>query len=72
MALCGGLDGLNACRQILNGAFKAIAKNGWLILEHHHDQSDVVLKLMDEVGLKDVDYQPDLQGVIRFALGRRP
>ena len=72
LALCGGLDGLNACKEIVNGSFDAIAKNGWLILEHHHDQSDVVLELMHKVGLKDVQYETDLQGVRRFALGRHP
>ena len=72
LALCGGLDGLNACKEILNGAFQAIAKDGWLILEHHHDQSDLILKLMHEVGLKDVDYALDLQGIRRFAVGRHP
>ena len=72
VALCGGLDGLNASREILNGAFNALAKNGWLFLEHHHDQSDVVLELMDAVGLKDVGYESDLSGVRRFALGRHP
>jgi len=72
LALCGGPDGLNACREIVDGAFYAMSKEGWLFLEHHHDQSDAVLEMMNKVGLKDVDFENDLQGIKRFALGRHP
>ena len=46
LALCGGLDGLNACREIVSGSIEAMSNGGWLMLEHHHDQSDSVLDLM--------------------------
>ena len=72
IALCGGSDGLEACREIVDGSFNAMSKEGWLFLEHHHDQSDAVLALMKESGLKDVAFEADLQGIRRFALGRHP
>ena len=54
------------------GALKAICKGGWLMIEHHHDQSDAVLEMMNKSGLKDVESETDLQGIRRFALGRNP
>tara|TARA_B100000029_G_scaffold2324_1_gene2819 strand:- start:2336 stop:3208 length:873 start_codon:yes stop_codon:yes gene_type:complete len=70
LALCGGPDGLNAFREIIARASKAIVNNGWLMLEHHHDQSDPVLELLIKAGFKDVCYAKDLDGIKRFALGR--
>ena len=70
IALCGGPDGLNAFREIISGASTAMLIGGWLMLEHHHDQSDQVLDLMCKAGFQDVSYEKDLEGVKRFALGR--
>ncbi len=72
LALCGGPDGLNACREIVNSSSNALSPGGWLIIEHHHDQSDDVLTLMSKTGLKDVAFETDLNGIKRFALGRNP
>ncbi len=71
-ALWGGDDGLMASRAIIDQAMQGLAKDGWLLLEHHHDQSDSVLELMIRSGLKEVDFQTDLQGIKRFAFGRHP
>ncbi len=71
LALCGGSDGLMQIRKILAGSFKALAPGGWLIMEHHHDQSDDVLKLMSQFGLVNVSFEKDLQGIKRFAIGQR-
>ncbi len=70
LALCGGPDGLSHLRQVINGATQSLSKGGWLLLEHHHDQSEIVLSLMKENGFKDVDYGSDLSGIKRFAIGR--
>ncbi len=72
LALSGGMDGLESCRQVIAGATKALSPGGLLLLEHHHDQSDAVLILMRDQGLTDVVFKFDLQGVRRFALGRHP
>jgi release factor glutamine methyltransferase len=39
LALDGGGDGLDAIRSIAAGAKSHLAPGGWLLLEHHHDQS---------------------------------
>ena len=72
LALCGGHDGLNACRHVIDGAMQALEPGGWLLLEHHHDQSDAVLDLMSQQGLQEVNYKSDLLGIRRFAMARHP
>ena len=71
-ALCGGEDGLDCCRAILERAPQALSPGGWLLLEHHHDQSDQVLGLMRSAGLVLSRACSDLSGVKRFAIARRP
>ncbi len=71
LALCGGLDGLDCCRRIIRDAFKALAPGGWLLLEHHHDQSELVLELLSNAGLERTETRCDLQGIPRFALAQR-
>ena len=75
IALVGGEDGLEALRAIAAGAQEALAPGGWLLLEHHHDQSDAVAVLLREAGLLQVQAHPDLEGQRRFAsalAARRP
>ena len=71
LALDGGRDGLRCCREIIAGAPVALAPGGWLLLEHHHDQSDAVLGLMAAAGLEEIQAIKDLQGIRRFAIARR-
>ena len=71
LALDGGSDGLDCCRLLLDSAAEALAPGGWLLLEHHHDQSEAVLALMTNAGLRDVQAAQDLEGIRRFALARR-
>jgi release factor glutamine methyltransferase len=71
-ALDGGTDGLVAIRTICAGAPLALAPGGVLLLEHHHDQSESVGFLLAMAGLEEVRAHRDLEGVRRFASGRRP
>jgi release factor glutamine methyltransferase len=71
-ALDGGSDGLAALRTITAGASQALAPGGVLLLEHHHDQSQSVGLLLELAGLVEVQAHRDLEGVRRFASGRRP
>ena len=50
---------------------QALSAGGWLLLEHHHDQSDQVLALMRSAGLVCAQSRADLSGVRRFAIARR-
>lgn len=72
LALDGGDDGLDALRPIIAGARAALAPGGWLLLEHHHDQSPPVLDLLRVAGLEQVAAHPDLEGTWRFAVARSP
>jgi release factor glutamine methyltransferase len=71
LALVGGDDGLEALRAIASEAARALAPGGWLLLEHHHDQSAAVLELLRAGGLVEVTPHPDLEGQWRFASARR-
>ncbi len=71
LALCGGCDGLAHIRSIIQGAVFALQNGGWLLMEHHYDQSDDVLNLMKKNGLVELSYELDLNGVKRFAVGRK-
>jgi release factor glutamine methyltransferase len=70
-ALDGGSDGLVALRTICAGAAQALAPGGVLLLEHHHDQSQSVGLLLEMAGMEEVQAHRDLEGVRRFASGRR-
>lgn len=72
LALESGGDGLDAIRAISAGAHAHLAPGGWLLLEHHHDQSAAVLALLAGAGLNNLQAHQDLEGVKRFASGRRP
>ena len=72
LALSGGEDGLDAIRAVVDGAPTGLSPGGWLLLEHHHDQSGPVTKLMRDAGLVEVRAAADLEGTFRFALARNP
>ena len=71
LALAGGTDGLQEIRGVVSGAYRALSPGGWILLEHHHDQSDAVLALLREAGLSSIRPARDLEGIYRFALARR-
>ncbi len=72
LALCGGDDGMNHCRTIIKGAKYGLRTGGWLFLEHDFDQSERVLKFLEDSGFTAIDFARDLEGVKRFAFGRKP
>ena len=68
LALDGGHDGMKASKQIIFGALNGLAIGGWLILEHHYDQSEKIIKFMKNIGMKDVSFEKDLSGIKRYAI----
>ncbi len=72
LALDGGFDGLSAIRKLIGQAARALASGGLLVLEHHHDQKEPVLALLDSHGLMDCRSHQDLDGHWRFASATTP
>ena len=72
LALLGGADGLDAIRSVVDGALMGLSPGGWLLLEHHHDQSAQVTQLLRDAGLVEVRAAADLEGTLRFALACKP
>ncbi len=68
IALDGGEDGMHASRKIILGALNGLAKGGWLILEHHYDQSEKITSFMKEIGMGEVSFEKDLSGIKRYAI----
>ena len=71
IALDGGKDGLNSVRKIIYGASTGLAKGGWLIIEHHYDQSEKITDLMKNIGMVEVSFEKDFSGIKRFAICRK-
>ena len=71
IALDGGRDGLNASREIILGASNGLAKGGWLILEHHYDQSEKIIEVMKNTGMDEVSFEKDISGIKRYAICRK-
>lgn len=72
VALFGGDDGLDHLRAIVDGAPAHLVAGGWLVLEIGADQGDAVRALLDGAGYDAVEIRPDLAGLDRIAVGRRP
>lgn len=71
-ALAAGPDGLAAIRALIPAALPHLAPGGWLLLEHGAEQGAAVRGLLREAGLEAVQTAPDLAGLDRVSVGRRP
>lgn len=71
-ALFAGDDGLDAIRDIASGALERLVTGGWLVLEIGADQGAPVHELLLRSGFERVDIRPDLTGLDRIAVARRP
>lgn len=72
LALTSGADGLDAIRQIVAEAPAHLQPDGWLLLEHGHDQGPAVSALFDAAGWRDTDQRADLAGHWRCTGAKRP
>ena len=70
LALVGGSDGLAALRTIIGQAPHCLTRNGCLIIEHAHDQGDVVRRLMRGAGFDSPVSRRDLAGLERVTCAR--
>ena len=71
IALDGGADGMIASKIIITGASNGLAKGGWLILEHHYDQSERIINFMKDIGMEEVAFEKDICGIKRYAICRK-
>jgi release factor glutamine methyltransferase len=71
-ALVAGPQGLDDLRRIVAGAPARLEPEGWLLLEHGHDQGEAVGALLRAAGFAEIGARRDLAGITRCTGGRRP
>lgn len=69
-ALTAGSDGLDDLRVIIENAPQHLRKDGWLALEHGHDQAAAVRALLQAAGFDAIHSETDLAGIARITHGR--
>ncbi len=69
-ALASGADGLDALREIIGGAAAHVAPDGWIVVEHGHEQGEAVRALFVANGWQDVATRPDAAGSDRITCAR--
>ena len=70
VALLGGEDGLEHIKKIIQKAPLFLKENGWLILENHFDQGEMVKQLLIKNKFTSIEIVKDLSGIGRFTIGR--
>lgn len=71
-ALNGGQDGLDYYRQISSHANRFLMENGYLAFEVGIGQFADVSSIMEDCGYTDIQVFPDLAGVNRAIIGKKP
>ncbi len=70
LALASGEDGLDAIREIIEGAASHLKRPGWLLLEHGFDQQKTVIELLIAASFDKVCGHQDLAGIPRVVSAR--
>ncbi len=70
-ALASGGDGLDDIRRIIASAVEHLNPEGWLLLEHGHDQAAAVADLLHQQHFSEVSHSLDLANIVRVTSGRR-
>jgi release factor glutamine methyltransferase len=69
-ALASGSDGLDAIRVLIANASAHLTPNGWILLEHGHEQGEAVRALMNASQFSEVHSLRDLEQRERVTIGR--
>jgi release factor glutamine methyltransferase len=69
-ALTSGIDGLDDIRHIISKGTEYLKSGGYLLLEHGHQQANVIQQLLLQQGYQEVTTKQDLTGLDRATLGR--
>lgn len=72
LALDGGVDGLDAYRQLIPDLARLAAKGALIALEIGQGQEQAVAGMLAAVGMEAIAGKPDLAGTIRVVLARNP
>ena len=72
LALFAGDDGLSIYRRLIPQAFAALVPGGFIALEIGYGQQPAIHSLLATAGFTDIQFTPDLQGIPRVAVARRP
>ncbi len=72
IALCGGEDGLDFYRRIIDGADSHLVPGGVILFEIGYDQGEAVSDMLREHGYSDVKVIKDLAGLDRVVKAHRP
>ena len=72
LALFAGDDGLEVYRRLIPQAFAALAPGGFVVLEIGYGQQRAIHTLLAGASFTDIAFTPDLQGIPRVAIARRP
>jgi len=71
-ALSGGKDGLSVIERLLPEAGKALRHGGFFFMEIGHDQDERVRELVTKAGLEHLRTVPDLTGIPRIVVAKKP
>lgn len=71
LALCAGVDGMDAIHHIAPQSFKLLYDSGYLLFEHGYDQQEACATLLTALGCKEVACHRDLGGKARVSLGKK-
>jgi len=69
-ALAAGPQGMDALQRIARCAKDRLRPHGWLMLEHGYDQSQAVIRLLQDIGYEQVADHTDDAGLPRVVSGR--
>jgi release factor glutamine methyltransferase len=71
-ALFAGPDGLATYRRLIPQAAEVLVSGGYIVLEIGYNQRDAIRELLEASGYTNIEFVPDLQGIARVAVARRP
>lgn len=72
LALDGGADGLGIIQRLIEESPRHLNVDGWLALELHHDQAQVVSGRLHSAGFTGIQVHRDLSGIERFVFASHP
>ena len=59
-------------RRLIPQAWDGLLRGGHIVLEIGHNQRDAIRELLTASGFENIEFIPDLQGIARVAVARRP